>query len=98
MREAVATSVETTETSKSKPIASINTIANGFRFDNVATVGDFKTYYSPSSVMFIINNSGYLAKMQYSIDGVSDCTFYEKDESVRAEFDFTEKYSYTFSY
>ena len=48
--------------------------------------------------MFIIDNDGYIAKMQYTIDGLSDCTFYEKDESVRAEFDFTEKYSYTFSY
>ena len=86
------------ETSKAKPTASINTIANGFKFDNVATVGDFKTYYSPCSVMFIIDNNGYIAKMQYTIDGLSDCTFYEKDESVRAEFDFTEKYSYTFSY
>ncbi len=96
--QVIVFNLKSTETSKAKPIASINTIANGFRFDNVGTVGDFKTYYSPCSVMFIINNSGYLAKMQYSIDGVSDCTFYEKDESVRAEFDFTEKYSYTFSY
>ena len=48
--------------------------------------------------MFIINNDGLLSKMQYTIDGVSDCTFYEKDESVKAEFDFTEKYSYTFTY
>lgn len=90
--------LKATETSKAKPTASINTIANGFKFDNVATVGDFKTYYSPCSVMFIIDNDGYIAKMQYTIDGLSDCTFYEKDESVRAEFDFTEKYSYTFSY
>lgn len=90
--------LKSTETSKSKPTASVNTISNGFKFDNVATVGDYKTYYSPCSVMFIIDNNGYLAKMQYTIDGVSDCTFYEKDESVRAEFDFTEKYSYTFTY
>lgn len=96
--QVIVFNLKSTETSKAKPIASINTIANGFRFDNVATVGDFKTYYSPCSVMFIINNSGYLAKMQYSIDGVSECTFYENGESVKAEFDFTEKYSYSFSY
>lgn len=96
--QVIVFNLKATETSKAKPTASINTIANGFKFDNASTVGDFKTYYSPYSVMFIIDNNGYLAKMQYSIDGVSDCTFYEKDESVRAEFDFNEKYSYTFSY
>lgn len=90
--------LKSTETSKAKPTASINTIANGFKFDNVATVGDFKTYYSPCSVMFIIDNSGYLVKTQYTIDGVSECTFYENSESVKAEFDFTEKYSYSFTY
>lgn len=96
--QVIVFNLKSTETSKSNPTASVNTIANGFKFDNVATVGDYKTYYSPCSVMFIIDNNGYLVKMQYTIDGVSDCTFYEKDESVRAEFDFTEKYSYTFSY
>lgn len=90
--------LKATETRKAKPVASVNTIANGFKFDNAATVGDYKTYYSPYSVMFIINNDGLLSKTQYNIDGVSDCTFYEKDESVQAEFKFTEKYSYTFTY
>lgn len=90
--------LKSTETSKSKPTASVNTIANGFKFDNVSTVGDYKTYYSPYSVMFVVNNDGLLAKAQYNINGVSDCTFYEQGDSVRAEFDFTEKYSYTFSY
>lgn len=87
-----------TETSKARPTASVNTIANGFKFDSADTVSDFKTYYSPYSVMFIIDNNGYLTKLQYSIDGVSDCTFYEKEEKIKAEFDFTEKYSYSFSY
>ncbi len=96
--QVIVFNLKSTETSKAKPVASINTIANGFKFDNVDNIGDFKTYYSPCSVMFIINNNGYLAKMQYTVDGVSDCTFYEKDESVKAEFDFIEKYSYTFSY
>lgn len=90
--------LKSTETSKAKPTASINTIANGFKFDNASTVGDYKTYYSPCSVMFVIDNNGYVAKMQYNIDGVSECTFYENGESVVAEFDFTEKYSYSFSY
>ncbi len=90
--------LKATETRKSNPIASVNTIANGFKFDSASTVGDFKTYYSPYSVMFIINNNGLLSKMQYTINGVSDCTFYENDESIKAEFNFTEKYSYTFAY
>lgn len=94
----IVLNLKATETSKSKPVASVNTIANGFKFDNVSTVGNFKTYYSPYSVMFIVNNNGLLSKMQYTINGVSDCTFYEKEESVRAEFDFTEQYSYTFTY
>lgn len=90
--------LKATETSKAKPNASVNTIANGFKFDNASTVGDFKTYYSPCSAMFVVNNNGLLSKMQYNIDGVSDCTFYEKDEAIEAEFDFAEKYSYTFTY
>lgn len=90
--------LKSTETSKANPTASVNTIANGFKFDNVSAVGDFKTYYSSYSVKFVINNNGLLSKMQYNIDGVSDCTFYEKDEVIEAEFDFAEKYSYTFTY
>ena len=90
--------LKATETSKASPSASVNTIANGFKFDNVSTVEDFKTYYSPCSVMFVVNNNGLLSKMQYNIDGVSDCKFYEKDEIVEAEFSFTEQYSYSFAY
>lgn len=90
--------LKSTETRKSQPQASVNTLVNGFEFDYYDSVGDYKTYYSPYSAMFVINNDGYISKLQYNISGVSDCTFYEKEEIIKAEFEFTEKYSYVFTY
>ncbi len=90
--------LKATETKKSQPQASVNTLVNGFEFDYSESVGDYKTYYSPYSAMFVINNDGYVSKLQYNISGVSDCTFYEKDEKLQAEFEFNEKYSYVFTY
>ena len=90
--------LKATETKKSQPQASVNTLVNGFEFDYSESVGDYKTYYSPYSAMFVVNNDGYISKLQYNISGVSDCTFYEKDEKLQAEFEFNEKYSYAFSY
>lgn len=90
--------LKATETKKNQPQASVNTLVNGFEFDYSESVGDYKTYYSPYSAMFVINNDGYVSKLQYNISGVSDCSFYEKDEKLQAEFEFNEKYSYVFTY
>lgn len=94
----VVFNLKSTETKKSQPQASVNTLVNGFEFDYYESVGNYKTYYAPYSAMFVINNDGYVSKLQYNISGVSDCTFYEKDESVQAEFEFNEKCSYVFTY
>lgn len=90
--------LKATETKKSQPLASVSTLVNGFEFDYYESVYDFKTYYAPFSAMFVINNDGYLSKLQYSISGVSDCTFYENEERINTEFEFNEKFAFVFAY
>lgn len=94
----ITINLKSTSTNILNPTSSISTIASEFKFDSDPRISDFKTYYSPTTMTFIIDNSGLLSKMEYSINGVSECVFNSNDKFINTEFDFTEKYSYSFTY
>lgn len=74
-------------------------MVDGFYFDNSAQNLKYKTFYKPTSVSLVINNSGYLSKYAYTIGGVADCKFTEKGEQVATgEFSFQQQYNYEFVY
>ncbi len=92
--------VNATESSTRKPVSAINTFINGFEFDGLEGIDKYSTFYSPTEIILMINPNGLLTNMQYTLKGVSDCTFASVDsaETVSAEFTFDEKYLYQFTY
>lgn len=78
----------------------IHGIINGFEFETDSRTKSYKTYYNPYSVTYIINNDGYIAKTEYEISGKSHLNFTAESNNgnIKAEFDFSEKYTYDFSY
>ncbi len=85
--------------SKNK-VSNIGSIVNTFEFDNSENVKDFDTSYSPTSISLIINNSGKLIEMEYTIDGISNCEFQENNgkDSYKTQFTFKNNYKYEFKY
>lgn len=74
-------------------------MVDGFYFDNSSQNIQHKTFYKPTSISIIVNNSGYLSKYSYTISGVADCKFTEKGEQVAtSEFSFKQQYDYEFIY
>lgn len=88
------------ETNEQQPYSNVGSFVNGFAFDNQEGIEKYNTYYSPTVVMLMINNQGYLIKMQYTIIGVSNCEFASNDanEKAEAEFSFDDKFLYEFIY
>ncbi|MGN0569353.1 MAG: hypothetical protein ACI4N4_02490 [Candidatus Fimenecus sp.] len=88
------------ETSKNSPDFANSTLINGFVLDKTEGINDFKTFYTPSSVMLMINSNGMLLKYQYSVSGICDCTFLSgnSNETATADFSFDNKYLYEFVY
>lgn len=78
----------------------IGTLVNTFEFDNSSNVKKFDTSYSQTNVTVIINNSGMLIEMEYTIDGISNCVFYENNtqNEYKAQFTFKNTYKYEFEY
>lgn len=78
----------------------IHGIVNGFEFETDSRTNSYKTYYNPYSVTYIINNNGYIAKTEYEISGKSHLNFTSESNNgiIKTEFDFSEKYTYDFSY
>lgn len=75
------------------------TMVDGFYFDNSVQNIKHETFYKPTSISLVINNSGYLSKYSYTISGVADCRFTENDEQVASgEFSFTQQHNYNFVY
>lgn len=74
-------------------------MVDGFYFDNTVQNIKHKTFYKPTSISLVINNSGCLSKYSYTISGVADCRFTENNEQVASgEFSFTQQYNYNFVY
>lgn len=74
-------------------------MVDGFYFDSSAQNIRHKTFYKPTSVSIVVNNSGYLSKYSYTISGVADCQFAENGEQVATgEFSFKQQYNYEFVY
>lgn len=74
-------------------------MVDGFYFDNNVQNIEHKTFYKPTSISLVVNNSGYLSKYSYTISGVADCKFAENGEQVATgEFSFTQQYNYDFTY
>lgn len=97
----VVTLVLKPELVKSKDKSSnIGSIVNTFEFDNSDDVKDFNTSYSATKISLIINNSGKLIKMEYTIDGISNCEFQENNgaNEYKAQFTFKNSYKYEFKY
>lgn len=78
----------------------VNSLINGFLFENQDGVSDSKTTYSSAKVMLAVNNNGVLEKMEYSISGISDCEFSDENSEYEydVQFSFDEQYSYVFEY
>lgn len=78
----------------------IGTFVNTFEFDNNENVKDSDTSYSETYVTIIVNNSGTLIEMEYTIDGISNCTFTENNNQneYKAQFAFRNNYKYEFEY
>ena len=85
---------------KGDKTSNISSIVNTFEFDNSEEVKDFDTSYSTTNISLIINNSGRLIEMQYTIDGISNCEFEENNGSneYKAQFTFKNTYKYEFKY
>lgn len=74
-------------------------MVDGFYFDNQAQNIKHKTFYGPTSISLVVNNSGYLSKYGYTISGVADCKFFENgDQVATGEFSFNQQYNYSFTY
>ena len=74
-------------------------MVDGFYFDNSAQNIEHKTFYKPTYISLIVNNSGCLSKLSYTISGVADCKFTENNERVASgEFSFNQQYDYEFVY
>lgn len=74
-------------------------MVDGFYFDNGIQNIKYKTFYKPTSISLVVNNSGYLAKYAYNISGIADCRFTENGEQVATgEFSFSQQYGYDFVY
>lgn len=74
-------------------------MVDGFYFDENADGIQHKTYYGPTAISLIVNNSGYLVKYGYGINGVSSCKFLENNEPVATgDFSFVQQFAYTFTY
>ncbi|MCH5189206.1 MAG: hypothetical protein J1F37_01450 [Oscillospiraceae bacterium] len=74
-------------------------IVDGFYFDNGAENIKYKTFYGPTAISLVVNNSGYLSKYDYAINGVANCKFTENGQSVATgEFSFNQQYNYEFIY
>lgn len=88
------------ETNNQQPYSNVGSIVNGFVLDNQDGIEKYNTYYSPTVIMLMINNQGYLIKMQYTVIGVSKCKFAssDADEKAEAEFSFDDKFLYEFVY
>lgn len=88
-----------TETGTGKPQNPLMSLINGFSLDGNESVSEYNTYYSPSSVMLVINGNGLLSQYQYSITGLSNCRFTEGgEETADVTFSFSSKYLYEFVY
>lgn len=85
---------------KGDKTSNIGSIVNTFEFDNSEEVKDFDTSYSSTNISLVINNSGRLIEMQYTIDGVSNCEFDENNDAskYKAQFTFKNTYKYEFKY
>ncbi len=85
--------------SKDKP-SNIGSIVNTFEFDNSNEVKKFNTSYSKTNISLIIDNSGRLIEMEYTIDGISNCEFEENNgkNEYKAQFTFKNSYKYEFKY
>lgn len=83
-----------------KESTGIGTLVNTFEFDNSDDVKNFDTSYSETTVSVIVNNSGRLIEMEYTIDGISNCDFEENDgaNEYKAQFTFKNHYKYEFKY
>ena len=74
-------------------------IVDGFYFDNGAENIKYKSFYGPTTISLVVNNSGYLSKYDYAINGVANCKFTENGQSVATgEFSFNQQYNYEFKY
>lgn len=74
-------------------------MVDGFYFDNNVQNIKHKTFYKPTSISLVVNNSGYLSKYAYNISGIADCRFTENGEQVATgEFSFSQQYNYDFIY
>lgn len=87
-------------TNNVNPYSNVGSIVNGFAFDNYTGIKRFNSTYSPTSIMLIINNSGYLVKFQYTIIGTSSCDFVSNNgnEEATGVFSFDDRFMYTFKY
>ena len=85
---------------KGNKTSNIGSIVNTFEFDNSEKVKDFDTSYSSTNISLVINNSGRLIEMKYTIDGISNCEFEENNGSnkYKAQFTFKNTYKYEFKY
>ncbi len=83
-----------------KQSSNIGSFVNTFEFDNSKDVKDFDTSYLETDVTIIVNNSGRLIEMEYTIDGISNCTFAENNNQneYEAQFTFKNNYKYEFKY
>ena len=78
---------------------SLLSIVDGFYFDEDGANAQHKSYYGPTQISIVVNNSGLLSKYSYTITGVADCKFFENNEHVATgEFGFNNRYSYDFKY
>ena len=80
--------------------SNIGSIVNTFEFENGEDVKDFDTSYSATNIKLIINNSGRIIEMEYTIDGISNCKFEENNSTneYQAQFTFKNTYKYEFKY
>ncbi len=87
-------------TNNDNPYSNVGSIVNGFALDNYAGVNKFNSTYSPTAIMLVINNSGYLVKFQYTVIGTSSCDFISDDgkDEATAVFSFDDRFMYKFKY
>ena len=78
----------------------LSLIVNTFSINESEHITDYDTAYSKTNIIIVVNNDGYLMKMEYVILGVSNSIFTEQDTQniYKTKFNFKNEFKYEFKY
>lgn len=88
------------EVSISNPVCNIYSLVNGFNYDDMTPISNYKTSYYSTFVQYTINGQGQLTGLEYILSGINSSEYIPQNinEKATATFSFENKYKYSISY